>query len=77
MLVAGLAAAATVVAYSNDFDAYSTNSFSGTDGWLSGYASDAWSTYTGDGVYALTDDATGRCTNGSWRWPRGCLRGGP
>jgi uncharacterized protein (TIGR03382 family) len=59
VLLAATALAANVVDYSNNFDAYSTNSFSGTGSWVSGYSGDPWSTYTGGTVYALTDDGGG------------------
>jgi MYXO-CTERM domain-containing protein len=68
VVLAGLlplpAAAASIVAYSNDFDAYTTSSFSGTDGWVSSYASDTWSAYAYGTVYARTDDSGGTWGSG-------------
>lgn len=59
MLLVAAAHAADVLDYSERFDAYSTSSFSGTAGWVSGYSLDSWSTLSGNAVYALTDDSTG------------------
>ena len=61
LLLLQLAAAADITALNENFDAYTTSSFSGTASWVSGYSSDAWSTYYYGGVYAKTDD-----TGGTW-----------
>ncbi|MEQ1503167.1 MAG: MopE-related protein, partial [Myxococcota bacterium] len=58
--------AQTVVSFSDNFDAYTTNAFSGTAGWVSGTASDTWSTSVGDGVYPLSDESTGTWGTGSY-----------
>ncbi|MDP2307764.1 MAG: MopE-related protein [Pseudomonadota bacterium] len=50
--------------YSNDFNAYSVSSFSGTGGWVSGFATDTWSTVSGGSVYARTDDGGGTWGSG-------------
>ena len=56
--------AADVVAYENDFDTYGESDFSGTDGWLSGYDDDAWSTRRGDNIYASEDEGFGEWGSG-------------
>jgi hypothetical protein len=63
-LLCGLAAAADITALDDNFDAYTTSSFSGTTAWVSGYASDTWSTATYGGVYAKTDDNGGTWGSG-------------
>ena len=50
-----------VIVFSEDFDSYNSDSFSGTDGWYSGFSDDDWSTQSTDNVYATTDKK-----NGSW-----------
>jgi hypothetical protein len=50
--------------YSENFDRFDENSFSGTDGWLSGYDRDSWSTRDSSGVYARTDDDGGTWGSG-------------
>ncbi len=64
LLLSGLAAAADITALDDNFDAYSTSSFSGTTAWVSGYSSDAWSAATYGGVYAKTDDSGGTWGSG-------------
>ena len=56
LLVPSPVYAATVVDYSENFDGYTTSSFTGTGGWVSGTSYDAWSAASGDGVYATTDE---------------------
>ncbi len=63
-LLLGLAAAADITALDDNFDAYSTTSFSGTTAWVSNYASDPWSTGTYGGIYAKTDDSGGTWGSG-------------
>ena len=58
-------AQAQVVDYSENFNSYTTNSFSGTDGWLTGYASDAWSTASAHWVYSLSDNWGGTWGSGN------------
>ncbi len=55
--------AADLTVLDEDFDAYTTTSFSGTAGWTTGYSSDTWSTYLYGGVYAKTDDDS---SSGTW-----------
>ncbi|MBM4391461.1 MAG: putative metal-binding motif-containing protein [Deltaproteobacteria bacterium] len=57
------AQAADLTVLDEDFDAYTTTSFSGSAGWNTGYSSDTWSTYLYGGVYAKTDD---RSDSGTW-----------
>ncbi|GDX81801.1 hypothetical protein LBMAG42_36120 [Deltaproteobacteria bacterium] len=64
LLLAQLALAADITVLSENFDAYTTSSFSGTASWVTGYASDPWSTATYGGVYAKTDDDTGTWGSG-------------
>lgn len=59
LLLLPLAHAVDIVAFSEDFDSYTTGSFSGTAGWMTGYSADDWSTKYGGGVYAATDDYDG------------------
>ncbi|MDP2306557.1 MAG: putative metal-binding motif-containing protein [Pseudomonadota bacterium] len=59
LLAARGALAADIVDYSNNFDAYTTASFSGTGGWVSLYALDPWSTASSGAVFAKTDDSGG------------------
>jgi hypothetical protein len=56
--------AADITALDENFDAYTTTSFSGTTAWVSHYSSDPWSTYFFDGVYAKTDDDGGTWGSG-------------
>jgi hypothetical protein len=56
--------AADITALDENFDAYTTASFSGTTAWVSHYSSDPWSTYFFDGVYAKTDDDGGTWGSG-------------
>lgn len=53
-----------VVDYSENFESYNTGSFTGTDGWVSGYDADRWSTRDSTGVYARTDDNGGTWGSG-------------
>ncbi len=61
LLVAQLALAADITALDEDFDAYSSSSFSGTTAWVSSYSTDTWSAQYYGGVWAKTDD-----TGGTW-----------
>ncbi|MSQ02278.1 MAG: hypothetical protein EXR71_10380 [Myxococcales bacterium] len=61
LLLAHLALAADITALDEDFDAYTTSSFSGTTAWVSSYSTDTWSTQYYGGVWARTDD-----TGGTW-----------
>ncbi|MES2638326.1 MAG: putative metal-binding motif-containing protein [Myxococcota bacterium] len=64
VLLATGALAADIVDYSENFDAYSVNPFTGTAGWVSQYASDPWSTLIGGTVYCTTDDSGGTWGSG-------------
>ncbi|MDP2317349.1 MAG: MopE-related protein [Pseudomonadota bacterium] len=58
------ALAADIVDYSNTFNAYASNPFTGTDGWVSYYSSDPWSTLYGTTVYCTTDNSGGTWGSG-------------
>jgi len=47
-----------------DFGQYNQADFSGTDGWVSGYAGDPWSAEGRDYLYAQTDEAGGNWGSG-------------
>ncbi len=55
-LVSTLARASDTI-YSENFDSYAAKAT--PTNWSSGYATDTWSTYSGGGIYAQTDDSSG------------------
>ena len=55
--------AGEILDYEETFDSYRTSSFSGTDGWESGYGEDEWSARYGY-LYANTDDNGGTWGSG-------------
>jgi hypothetical protein len=64
VVIALTARGQTVVDFAEGFDGYAIGSFSGTDGWVSGYPLDPWSTDPGNAVFARTDDNTGTWGSG-------------
>ena len=58
-LALGTAHAGWVPEFSEDWNASNVGSYSGTDGWVSGFSVDPWTTAGVGGVRSLSDDNTG------------------
>ncbi|MCB9688165.1 MAG: hypothetical protein H6738_24295 [Alphaproteobacteria bacterium] len=61
-----VALAQWVLDWSEDFDRYDLEPFSGTDGWVCDYPNDAWSTVGTGGVRSLDDFNTSNCGGLVW-----------
>ncbi|MFZ5477806.1 MAG: MopE-related protein [Myxococcota bacterium] len=69
LLLARLAAAADVLAYSETFDSYTSSAFSGTGGWVSNCPYDTWAINSSSAdkyVYAESDETGGTWGTGSY-----------